>query len=300
MLAGRDRRGTTLPPDAQDLHRLAGYKGAEIRIDGRPLIAVALERLRAVEAFDPIFVAGPRSVYETIVPDAEIVDTDGSFADNIRAGLEAFARRCGGDGPLMVTTCDIVPEVDELRSALDDLDRHWPVDFWMPQIRLRAGDLGTSAWKPTYRLRPRGGDEPVPMLPSHFVLGWPRGVRIDFVLRLFEFLYRTRNRSVGHRFAAIAWQLIPQLLRHEPVALASALRHAPVLAYQLARGTASAAEMERRLRLLFYSPQWRHEHPDRRGYVPMIDALSLARDIDTAEEADELATSQGPAEAATS
>ncbi|MEM9554620.1 MAG: hypothetical protein AAGC60_10195 [Acidobacteriota bacterium] len=291
VLGGRDRRGTELPTDARQLHHLEGYKGAELQLDGRPLIEVNLERLRSVGAFDPIFVAGPRRVYGNITAGAEIIDTDGSFADNLRAALEVFAQRTGGDGPVVFTTCDIVPDPDELRHALADLDTRWPVDFWMPQVRIpqRDDELGSSSYKPRYRLQPHGGGEAVPILPSHFILGWPRGIRIRFVLKLFEFLYRTRNRSVGRRFAAVALQLIPYFMIHEPRALLSGLRHAPILSLQLARGRASADEMERRLHRAFYRTDHRRAHPERRGYVPLLDALSLARDIDTLEEASELA-----------
>ena len=63
VLGGSDQRATALPDAGRDKHPLTGYKGAAIRVGGRPLIAVLLDRMRACGRFDPIWVAGPERVY---------------------------------------------------------------------------------------------------------------------------------------------------------------------------------------------------------------------------------------------
>ena len=67
------------------------------------------------------------------------------------------------------------------------------------------------------------------------------------------------------------------------------LYHSLGLTRRLARGQATVEEFEVRVRRIFLRPEHRHRYPERRGRVPILDGLSLAKDIDTVEEARELA-----------
>ena len=47
VLGGRDPRPTTLPQGGEDQHPLTGYKGVEIRIQGRPIVEHLVECLES-------------------------------------------------------------------------------------------------------------------------------------------------------------------------------------------------------------------------------------------------------------
>lgn len=301
ILGGRDRRGSELPDGVEDRHPLHGYKGALLRFDGKPLVQVLIERMRAVEVFHPIYIAGPRHVYEEFLDDDVcLIETDGSFGANLRATLEGT--RVDGDYPwqLAYVTCDILPDPDELERAVADLEHHVPVDFWMPQIRVPEGErsLGQSDWKPRYSLSHAGSGEPVPVLPGHLLVAAPGILRLEFTLRFLDALYETRNRPLAYRRAALTRTLLGSLLMEDlrhlvrlklPRNLFDVVFWSLYAVAKLATGNASTREMERYLRRAFVFWDHRRKHPERRGRVPILDALSLAKDIDTLEEAREVA-----------
>lgn len=298
ILGGRDRRGTTLPEAGQDKVPLKGYKGADLRIGGRPLIAVAIERWRATGFFDPIFVAGPASIYGSLGLDAEVVDTDGELGDNLRAGIERA--QLTHPGQIAMTTCDILPDPSELAAAIEDFKAHEPVDFFMPLARVPADVrmLGASAWKPKYWVRPPGEKESVPILPSHLIIGNPDELRMRFLYLFSDQLYRTRNRSLTYRRLVITRSLLGSLIREDIKHLFSLRRphitltvvvNSLLLASQLAARRATTQAFENRLRYVFLRRDIRLAHPERRGRVPVLPCLSLAKDIDTIEEAREVA-----------
>ena len=129
ILGGRDHQSTVLPEGGRDKHLLAGFKAVEIEIGGRPIILHLIERLRACGAFDPIFIAGPAKVYEPLGTGARIIETDGTFGENLAACVRALIEQVPGQ-QAMFTTCDIVPDPEDLRRALDDL--HPRADRWPP------------------------------------------------------------------------------------------------------------------------------------------------------------------------
>ena len=75
ILGGSDRKPGTLPASGGGLHPLATYKGVAIRVDGRPLVELLIERLRAVPGFGPLAIAGPARVYAPLGLGVPIVDT---------------------------------------------------------------------------------------------------------------------------------------------------------------------------------------------------------------------------------
>lgn len=300
ILGGRDRRGPELPEGVEDRQPLHGYKGVVLKVHGKPLIQELIERLRAVEVFHPIYIAGPQHVYQDFLThDVRLIDTDGSFGANLRACCEET--KIDGEYPpqLGVITCDILPDPDELRHAVDNLVHSAPVDFWMPQIRVPQEEtsLGQSDWKPRYRLAPAGSGESVPVLPGHLIVADTGALRLEFALRFLDELYETRNRSISYRRAALTKAMLGSLLAEDfrqmlrfkaPRNLFDVVLWSLLAVARLASGRASTAQMERYLRRVFVRASHRKKHPERRGRVPILNALSLAKDFDTLEEAQEI------------
>jgi len=298
ILGGRDRRGSVLPEAGHDKHALTGFKAVAAKIGERTLIEILIERLRRAKAFDPIYVAGPLAVYGDLGLGASIIDTDGGFGDNLRASIDAVTAE---SMPPYVgfTTADILPTAADLHTALEDLAAHLPLDFWMPQCRVPDDPelLGTSAWKPTYAVRPELGDEPVTTLPGHLVVVDPSAPRLEIASRILDHAYRTRNRPIGERRSVMLRRVFSTLLAEDlrrlvrfrpPLVTWEATVNGLAIATELKSHDAGQRELEDRLRKLFVRRAHRKRYPERRGRIPILDVLSLARDIDTEEEAAEL------------
>jgi hypothetical protein len=179
------------------------------------------------------------------------------------------------------------------------MERHredCPCDLWFPMVR-RPEDrarLGASAWKPTYRIVPEEGRPAVAVLPGHLVVADPQALRLEFLYRLFQLGYRTRNRSIEHRRSTMVRGLLAELLLQDllnlgrlkpPTLTWTVLGAALPAARALARGTITRARLEDALRRLFVRRRHRRRYPDRRVVLPFVDELTLALDIDTEEEA---------------
>lgn len=306
LLAGRDRRTTVVPGGG---HVLAGYKAMDLKIAGRPMIVHLIERLREAGGFNPIFVAGPAAVYAELFeyvplggPRGEhtavrLVDTDATFGENIRAGVEVILAE-HPDSYLACITTDVLPEVAELRRLLDDFERHQPLHFWT--IECRAEDdalLGRSAWKRRYRIRPEGEEKVVPTLPGHLIIVDPGALRLHLLYRLFELAYRTRNRPTTFRRVYVIRKSLGMLLAEDlkrllrlrlPVITWGMVYNGLVVVKKLLTTGLDQREMEDRLYRIWVRTSYRRRHPERRGRVLVTDILSLGVDIDTEEEAEEI------------
>ena len=62
ILGGTDHKASKLPPSGKDKHPLVGYKGLDLRINGRCLVDVLVDRMEQSTAFAPIIIAGPSEV----------------------------------------------------------------------------------------------------------------------------------------------------------------------------------------------------------------------------------------------
>jgi hypothetical protein len=299
VLGGSDRTPVVMPSGSGDQHPLSGYKGADILLDGRALVEVALDRARGCGGFDPVYLAGPERVYRRLVGPSVLVDTDGSFGHNLRTALETVRRRHPGS-PVAFLTCDVVPEVETLRRLLALHAENAPCDLWAPMVRVQQRDrpLGASAWKPRYRIVPRAGEPPVEALPGHLVIVDPDALSLDLVYRMFQIAYATRNRPIEGRRNLMVRGVVLGLLAEDlrglaalrPPTLAWTLIRAGVAAVaELRRGTITRARLEDTLRLLFVTRRHRELFPGRRVVLPIVDDLSIAMDVDTEEEARELA-----------
>lgn len=298
ILGGRDLKVTTLPEGGRDKSVLRGYKAVDLKIGGRRLIDILIDRAQASGFFDPIYIAGPSAIYEDLAG-AEIIETDGNLAENLAACVDAMARLQPGR-QVMFTTCDILPDPDELAAALQDFHSHQPLDYWMAQIREpeNVAELGESQWKPKYFLHPTGEAQRVQVLPGHILAVDPGIADTDLIIRFFGGLYKTRNRSIGSRYGVIARLVLGKLFSDDFKAL---LRLRPpsrtwtvvynclLLARRLAAGVARQDEFEVRIRRIFLKPDHVRAHPENLSRVAIIPGLSLAKDIDTEEEAREVA-----------
>lgn len=293
IMGGSDRQAGDLPSWVHDRSPLTGAKGATLVLRGKRLVDLLIERFRsATDLFDPIYIAGPASDYSEIASDVEVIDTDGGFGHNIEAAIE-FARARHPGSPLAMSTCDILPEPEELCALLEDYHREQPSDFWFPIIAVDEHALGASEWKPRYRVIPRGR-EPTSVLPGHLVIFDPEAMRLRFLYRLLQVGYTTRNRSVLYRRAAfvrhLLWNVMVQDVLHVltlrvPNVTWDTWRHGYFAARRLRDGQLTQEELERVIRQMFVKRRHRKRHPDRRARLPILRGMSLARDIDTLEEA---------------
>jgi hypothetical protein len=296
VLAGSDRKAPVLPDAAHDEHPIAGYKGLDVRIADRPLAALVVERVSAVRSLGPVHLVGPARAFGSLAgARTRLIDSDGSFGENIRAAVRG-ARAERPEGPLAFITCDVLPEVAALESLVEEYRRGAPYDLWFPLVRFPEDErrLGASAWKPFYRMAPHRGEPAVRLLPGHFVIADPEALRLDFLYRLFDLGYRTRNRPIAARRGVMVRGVLAGLLIQD---LRNALTlRAPTLTWTvLVTGIAAArklyaeaisrTELEDALRRIFVRARHRRLHPRRRVALPIVDALSLALDIDTEEEA---------------
>ncbi len=298
VLAGSDPHPVILPESGAGLHPLKGPKGIQLKIGGRPLIDLLIERLEVSGHFAPIFIAGPASVYGESRGRVTVIDTHGSFGRNVENAVEAVARVCPSR-PVALTTCDILPEVEELHSLMEDYYQHAPLDFWFPAILApeREQELGASAWKPRYRVAPAPGREPETLLPGHLLVADPACVRRSLIYRCFTLAYATRNRSILYRLGLLTSRLIPWLLWEDvkllvrgrlPAVTVTVLLNGVLFAFHLRGGTVTPDEVAERLRRIFVSFRHRRRFPDRRGRIPLLHGLSLAKDLDTEEEVREI------------
>lgn len=299
ILAGSDPEPVVLPEAGADLHPLKGAKGMDLRIGGRPIIDLLLERVKESGCFDPVFIAGPARVYGDHRNGARVIDTDSTFGKNIEASVMEVAPESPG-GIVAVTTCDILPEGDELRRLMEDYFQHAPLDFWAPLILApeRPKDMGASAWKPKYQIQPTPNAEPTTLLPGHLVIADTNAVRLPLVFRTFDLAYRSRNRGVLYRTWLIATHILLGLVVQDfkhlfafrlPDLTATVITNGVIMGFHLKDGVVTSEEMAERLRRIFVSFKHRRKYPDRKGRLPLMHALSMAKDIDTEEEAREIA-----------
>ncbi len=297
ILGGSDLRPGVMPASGKTLHPLASYKGASLRYRGRPIVATLIDRLRQVEGFGPVAVAGPAEVYEPLGLDAEIVDTNGSIGTNIRAAIDRHVRS-GDPGPMVLMACDMLLETATLGSLREGFEAEAAHALWLPVVGVPPDQsrLGAFAWKPRYQVRPSAGGEPVSVLPGHVAILCPRALRLPLLYRLLEVAYMSRNRSIGSRRRAMIRALlvgvigedVKALSRLRPPQTASILYAGLRLMRGMRRGDIELGEVERLIGRIVLRHGWSPEYPQSGVCVPIVDFLRLAEDVDTEEEAHEM------------
>jgi hypothetical protein len=282
ILGGSDRKVGVLPASGGALHPLATYKGVAIRVAGRPLVAWLVERLLAAGGFGPLSIAGPARVYESLGLAAQVIDTDGSVAQNLRAAIEAHEA-----GPLAVISCDVLPSVAELAELRGRYEEARPCALWFPIVRVPRdqSELGAFAWKPEYTVVLESG-ECVPILPGHLGILDPAQLRLPLLYRLLDVAYRTRNRSLTYRRGVMLRTVLfaPRAPSRTWKIVGSGLR----LARELRARRLRLSELEQLIGRIFLCEGASGIH------YPLVDMISLAEDIDTEEEARALHGEVGP------
>lgn len=294
ILAGSDGRPSELPSGANVGKSLSGIKGADITIDGAPLVCNVVQRICAARSFGPVYIAGPARVYRSICPDVELIDTNADFGTNIDRALRIIQARHPGD-PAAFITCDILPEPETLDAMAENFRNAFPCDLWFPVVRVPEDPqrLGVSAWKPRYRLIPAPGQQVVEILGGHLVIVQPAALRIDFLRRLCRHVYATRNRNLAYRRTVVLSKMIGSLLAEDfrrllsgrrPDVTWTTVRAGVSGASKLGRGRITIPQLERMLADVLIQRD-RIRKMGRCVRVPLVDQLSLALDIDTEEEA---------------
>ncbi|MEM7356920.1 MAG: hypothetical protein AAF657_39265 [Acidobacteriota bacterium] len=300
ILAGGDRTPTQLPESGADKHPLSGLKGIDIRLGDRSLVDLLLERLHEIGRFGPIYIAGPVAVYGESRQGARVIDTDGGFGDNIRTSLTAVMQD-HPEGAVGLITCDVLPDRQELERQLDDFEAHRPLAFWFAMILAPESTeaLGTSSWKPQYRVVQDATGEAVQILPGHLIIVEPSRWRLDIAYRTFALAFNTRNRPVTYRLWFIVRHILVFLLRKDlgrllrlqpPTLTCVTLYHAIRIGTKLRQGTISASEMADRFVRIFVKAKDQRES---RGRIVVMEAMTMAKDIDTFEEAEEMSRKLG-------
>ena len=299
LLAGSDSRPARLTDAGRGYRALTGYKSAELRIEGRPLARCILDRLADSGRFSDLYVAGPARVYAELVSGARLVDCDDRLEENLRAAFEAV-REDHPHGPIAFLASDVLPEVETIRTVMDRYSDEAPCDVFFPLVEVPddASELGPSEWKPRYMLRPDAAAEPRALLPGHLVIIDPDALRIGLVYRLLALSYRTRNRPIGGRGLAMLRGVLMHALREDlrqlftlglPDLTAALIADGATVMMGLKSGNMIRERLERAARRVVVSSGHRRRYPRRRVRLPFFaDALSLARDIDTEEEAREI------------
>ena len=296
LLAGSDSRPARLTEAGRGYRPLTGHKAAELQVDGQPLVRSILDRLAASDRFSDLYVAGPSRIYARIVDGARLVDCDDRLEDNLRAAFEAV-REDYPHGPIAFLASDILPEVETIHAVMDHYVADAPCDVFFPLAEVPDDKLalGPSDWKPRYRIRPDTDSHPSTVLPGHLVIVDPDALRIGLVYRLTALSYRTRNRPIGGRGLAMLRGVLMTVLREDlrqlftlglPDLTAAVIADGAAVVMGLKSGNMTRERLERAVRRVVVSSGHRRRYPRRRVRLPILaDILSLARDIDTEEEA---------------
>ena len=296
LLAGSDARPPRLTEAGRGYRALAGHKSAELHIEGRSLVRCVLDRLAASNRFSGLYVAGPSRIYAGLVDGARLVDCDDRLEDNLRAAFEAV-REDYPHGPIAFLASDILPDPEAIRTVMDRYAQDAPCDVFFPLAELPDDEavLGPSDWKPRYRIRPDVDSAPSTILPGHLVIVDPDALRIGLVYRLIALSYRTRNRPIGGRGLAMLRGVLMTALREDlrqlftlglPDLTAAVIADGAAVVMGLKSGNMTRERLERAVRRVVVSYGHRRRYPRREVRLPIVaDILSLARDIDTEEEA---------------
>ena len=296
LLAGSDSRPARLTEAGRGYRPLTGHKAADLRFDGQPLVRSILDRLAASDRFSDLYVAGPSRIYAGIVDGARLVDCDDRLEDNLRAAFEAV-REDYPHGPIAFLASDILPEVETIQTVMDHYGADAPCDVFFPLAEVPDDKLalGPSDWKPRYRIRPDVDSRPSTILPGHLVIVDPDALRIGLVYRLVALSYRTRNRPIGGRGLAMLRGVLMTVLREDlrqlftlglPDLTAAVIADGAAVVMGLKSGNMTCERLERAVRRVVVSYGHRRRYPRREVRVPILAGiLSLARDIDTEEEA---------------
>ncbi|MDF1861911.1 MAG: hypothetical protein P1U87_16955 [Verrucomicrobiales bacterium] len=296
ILAGSDHAPGHLPKTETELHSLStAYKGAEVKVGGRPLIELLVERIEQSAGFGPVTIAGPAGIYEPLGLKAEIVDTNGGIAVNMKAAFEHHQQR-HGKKPMAILAYDVLLEAGEFDEIRNLYEEDAPCAIWIPFVRKpeEEEELGAFGWKPTYALLPAKGEPPIPILPGHIGIVRLEEMRLSILYQLFDLAYKTRNHSVKTRKRVMVRSVFGKLLLYDLRALCSlraprltlsVIANGVRIADRLRKGDLLISELEQAIAGIFLRHDSELNVAGRGVRHPIVDILSLGEDIDTEEEA---------------
>lgn len=298
VLGGSDPEAGRVPEGCDAGEMLAGYKGA-YRVGGRCLVAELIDRIRRSERFeDPILVA-PRRVFEREV-DCELVDVDGPLAATLNRVIEVLETRFSTSlAPVALCTCDILPTPEEIRQLLQQCyEPARECMLWWELVESDPAELGASAWKPSYPIRPEPGQPVKNLYPGHLVILRPNSLRAWLVTHVLHMAYRYRNWNARTRHVRMVLHGLRRLVAHDVRNLL--VLKAPVLSVsvpyvgmrtyrKLRRGVLTLREFERSVARTLLHREFQGAANGRPVVFSIARILSFAKDIDTQAELAEVA-----------
>jgi hypothetical protein len=284
ILAGSDRKPAPVPGGAEGCTFLVGYKGADVRIHGRPLIQVLRDRMLQSGCFSLVMVAGPRRVYEPLAPGA-VIDTDGDLGANLRRIFRHFrwAKR------LCIVACDVLPSREEFQALMKLWQEQGNPDIWFPIVEV-ATALGASNWKPRYGVKASPEAPPRFFLPGHLAVLRLKAVRRRFLCKLASLLYRLRNRELEDRRRVMTGFIVGDLLGQDlmnlmhfrlPTLTWKVLSQGWRIYSRLRKGKLTLEDFQYALRQIVIRTRYRRQS---RVVITPTTFYSLARDMDTVGE----------------
>jgi hypothetical protein len=164
-------------------------------------------------------------------------------------------------------------------------------------IEAQPDGMGAGSWKPSYRIPPDTGREPLSLYPGHLVIARPAPLRFQLTNRLLELAYRYRNRALKKRYIWITLGAIGSLIAQDLQNLAHL--QLPVLTFLLPyiglrdffkhrRGKATLRDYENFLTRTLLHRRYQHAAGGRPVVISTTSLLSFAKDIDTKAELEEL------------
>ena len=297
VLAGSDSLPGTVPEGMQHDEMLTGPKGPIQLQTGRCLAAELVERIRGSRCFAEPLLLGPQSWYDGKV-DCELIHVEGTLIQTLRQLTRTMKDRFDEHQPVAVTACDILPsEVDFQQLMEEDYAPHADTMFWWQMIEAQPDNMGTSSWKPSYRIPPDTGQESLSLYPGHLVIARPASLRFQLTNRLLELAYRYRNRVLEKRYIGITLRVIGSLIAQDLRNLARL--QLPVLTFLLPyiglrnffkhrRGKTTLRDHEYFLTKTFLHRRYHHAAGGRPVVISATSLLSFAKDIDTKAELEEL------------
>jgi hypothetical protein len=310
ILAGSDRRAGAVPSGAEDFHFIVAYKGAELRVGNRLLIQELLDRVRDSDAFGEIYVAGPKRVFESLV-DCQIIDTDGTVGDNVRVAMEHVLAVHGDDARIAFLSCDVLPspaELSDLMACLSIREGDREQDQSAPALAIALvlvpPELGASVWKPKYVIRIDDDEHPVPCLPGHLGVAYPKKLRTGLLFRCIELVYRERNRDYEQRrrdivlrlMGVLLWRDFLNLLRFRPPTLAySAVRYGLGAFVAWRKNELTIEMLATGFEKMIVRRQFHRRPASGSVRIAVTPHFSFAQDIDTREELEEIERGLGEA-----
>lgn len=298
VLGGSDMQPAPVPRGMKPDEMLTGYKGTLQLPSGRCLASELIERLRQSDRFEDPILVGPGDVYRPVV-DCEVVDVAGNLSTTLRRVRELIRSRFPLSAPLALSTCDILPTAEEIGELLQTC--YDPVSgcvFWGELVAAHPQQMGASAWKPGYLLRPDAGLPLQPFYPGHLVILRPAALRMRLTNHLLQLAYRYRNRALPHRRWRMFVRGLGRLVLQDGINLMSL--QLPILsvtipfyclrAYRRLRNKElSVPDFAEHVARVFVHRSYHRQSNPPPVVFSQTSILSLAKDIDTQAELTELA-----------